>query len=426
MVKEADAGAARVPRRCRPAPAAARSSFSAVLRSISAARLMASSIVPTRASIDRAWSSKPSARAIEAPAAGQRGERRHRSCTSVNRRRNTAATAPTRSAPRRWSAARGWSRRRNPRTRCPTPDRRARSRHGNVGGERLGVGADSCQVLGRERLGDRERLRGVGDVHQPDDRPRRLAPVDPLRQRVEQPPESEIATTIVPGPCSAWASRSSATGSGSSVVAVGDHDQVRRTVEAIDRRHWPYTWRLASCTYRLPGPTTRRPARRSRSVAPARRSPGRHPSGRRPTRRPAGRRRGSPDRRRHRGRAASNGDLTHAGDVGDDGAHHDRTTDTGRGRRALDAGAVEAGTSRSTDLVPSNGRSGRRAAAPGRPWRRSRSPSSRPARSSRRAARRRYRARLRDAQRRRRGAVGVELTRVVAQRVVAGGADPAR
>ena len=121
--------------------------------------------------------------------------------------------------------------------------------------QRLGVGADELEVLGRERLGERERLRGVRDVDEPR-RSRRCPGVrrGARRARRAAPRSATTATTSVPAPCSACASRSSADGS-ASAPAVGDHEQVARAREAVDPdvARTPGAWPPARTG--CPGPT---------------------------------------------------------------------------------------------------------------------------------------------------------------------------
>ena len=64
---------------------------------------------------------------------------------------------------------------------------------------------------------------------------------------------SLTATTIEPAPCSAWASRSSRSGSGSAPVDAMTVRSLGPANPSIPTS--PDTWRLASCTHRLPGPT---------------------------------------------------------------------------------------------------------------------------------------------------------------------------
>ena len=102
-----------------------------------------------------------------------------------------------------------------------------------MGREPLGLRARELEVLGRERLRKLERLIEVANLEQPRHGLRFGTVVDPLSRAARTAAESEIAITSVPGPCSACASRSSASGSGSA-VAIGDHDEVARSGEAVD------------------------------------------------------------------------------------------------------------------------------------------------------------------------------------------------
>ncbi len=194
-----------------------------------------------------------------------------------------AATARRRSARPRWSAARGWSPRCSRRTRCRAAARRTGSpRVAHARRQRLGVGAD-------ELRGARART------------PRRA----PGRRR-----GSSACTSRTSAGLGAQRASSRSSASSSAVESeTATHERARRRARpgragrarsgsgsAPSRRRSrsgrsgrrsrrsrprPNTWRLASWTYRFPGPTITSTGRPSRSRTRARRSPGPRPSGRR-------------------------------------------------------------------------------------------------------------------------------------------------
>ena len=149
----------RTRRRCArspaPVPSSARRrrmSVSPVVRSISALRRHDDAPF-WRASIDSAWTVKPSARATGAPAraSGAGGavdvHLGHAPAEVARRQRRT------RSGPRRRSAARGWSRRRSRRTRCRWRRRRAACRRCAPAGARASARAPtSCRCSGANAL----------------------------------------------------------------------------------------------------------------------------------------------------------------------------------------------------------------------------------------------------------------------------------
>ena len=238
-------------------------------------------ILPMRASIDSACTAKPSARAIVAPGAGQRGGR-----------------AGRRSAPRAM--------------------RRRKCRAESAGGEARGAARRQHVVGAGDVVAERGAARGAdeqaaGARHRAAPAPRRPRPSAPgarartpprsasapsrsaaststaapasgasaqLRgERVEHAPtRARRATTRLSGPCSAWASRSSATSSGSasraSTITSSSLGPAKPSIPTSPRR--PGAWPPARS--RLPGPTitSTRPAR-SRCRRPARRSPARRP-----------------------------------------------------------------------------------------------------------------------------------------------------
>ena len=282
-------GARARPRRCRRARARARTSVSLVLRSISAVRVIGVAFSRMRASIDSAWTHEAlGAGDRRAPAAASRRRRvadahladmRRRKCRRRQRARRSARR-------RRW-AGRGWSRRRSRRTRCPPrgPTNRQPGA-GDRGRERLGVGADELQVLGRERLREARAPRRASAAC--DEHGRGATPSAARRERLElrgrarrstSASVATAATSELPGPCSAWASRSSAHGSRRSAPSpASDDEQLARPREAVDPdvARAPGAWPPARRGCR--GRRSRRRGRRSRCRRRARRSPGRRPS----------------------------------------------------------------------------------------------------------------------------------------------------
>ncbi len=269
-----------------------------------------------RASIDRAWSSKPSARATgaaaRASAPGVRDPHLGEACGG-----SAPASAPTRTAPRRSSAGCGSSRRCSRRTRSPDvaptntqPARviarrqRLRARRRPAAGARARTprrASSACVGVARPR---------------PARRPRRCrAPADaPPRARRAASATSRRATTSVPGPCSAWASRSSASGP-VSTPRVGDHAAGRSGRRSRRSRpgRTPGAWPPARTGCR--GRRSRRPAATDLGAVGERRDRLRaaHPVDAR-SRRRAGTRRARPGRSRRRRPAART--PTISGDAG--------------------------------------------------------------------------------------------------------------
>ena len=183
----------------------------------------------SRTSIEAAWRSKPSARAIGAPARASAAGRGADADLAH-------APAEVARAELRGEARRAAGRQRVVRARDVVAERGARSRArrtragaAHARRERLGVGADELEVLGREGLGEGQRGLEVGGV---DERRGRVARVEV--DRVEQRRRRRCtAQTIVPAPCSAWAARSMRTSAGSAPAA-GQHEHVAGPGEAVD------------------------------------------------------------------------------------------------------------------------------------------------------------------------------------------------
>ena len=153
-------------------------------RSISAVRRHRAGHSRARAPSTPRGRSKPSARAIGAPARASAAAAAPMRTSAHAPAEVRAPTAPRRSAPRRRSAARGWSPRRSRRTPSPLaaptntqPALRTR------GASASAPAPDELQVLGRERLGERRApSSSVGDVR----RARAAASLVP--SRVERAP----------------------------------------------------------------------------------------------------------------------------------------------------------------------------------------------------------------------------------------------
>ena len=165
--------------------------------------------------------------------------------------------------------------------------------------------------------------------------------------------DAEIPITSVPGPCSAWASRSSATGSRSAGGATTATRSLGPAKPSIPT--WPNTCRLASCTYRFPGPTmTSTGLIESRSIGErGDRLGSAHPVHLARSGHPRGREDDWIDLAGRAGRRA-HGHRGHPGHDRRHDSHHDRA----RIRRAatghVHAGAVHRGLAQS-DLVPVEG-----------------------------------------------------------------------
>ena len=205
VVEEADAGAARRPP---PLPSSrqarrARSVSPRRARDLRCSVLMVIGILPhSRASIDSACTSKPSARAIGAPAAASFARRARRSAprpsgggNAGRERRGEARGAGCR---QHVVGARRRSRRRPSRCRRPrTGSPRVRTR----GASSLDLRADQLQVLRRERVGQRERLarpRGLRrprSSHRPTLGRSRRAPRSSAASASQSSPPGDAATT---------------------------------------------------------------------------------------------------------------------------------------------------------------------------------------------------------------------------------------
>ena len=308
VVEEPDAGAASRPRRCRRGSARrCTCGLGGVALDRRRCGVMAASFSLTVRGLHRLGVH------LEALGAGDRGPGGGELpgapapiCTSAIRRRKwrgESAGGEAGGAGR--SGARGWSRRRSRRrrSRWRCADEQAPGA-ADERGEGLGLGSDQLQVLGRERVGQRDRLaRGRGRRRSP----KAASPTvgrssdEPLEldgQRVEHTC-SDGADGDRPG-CRRRA-RPGRAGRGRRARARAGRRRgrarragrwARRSRRSRRRRE---SWRLASCTYRLPGPDDHVDAvGRSRCRRRARRSPGRRPCGRRARRRTAGRCRGSP------------------------------------------------------------------------------------------------------------------------------------
>ena len=340
--------------------------------------------------------------------------------------------------PRRRSAARGWrrsgSRRTRPSWRLADEDR---ARVAHAAGQLRAPALDrEQQVLGRVSARRRPRLLERARRVSTAPRARSAAPTTPRRSaagaalatRSTQPPRGPVverhrhATQQASGSCSAWASISRATASGSA-PRVGDARAARSGPRASRWRTRPTRpGSFASATYALPGPTMRstrgtrlacrRPSRRSRPRrrartpgprppappprAPVRGQPVRRPEASRRSPRPprppsraprpsarcSGTRPGRPARRRRRGRAVrppahdDAGLRLHLGGLGS--CAHGRVAML----RAARSSARGPGVQRLERRVPPlarhlERRQARRGRAPGRICRSARSPSRR-------------------------------------------------
>ncbi len=276
-------------------------------------------------------------------------------------------------------------------------------------------------MLGRERLGERESAIEVLDGHEPANGPRLRRARHPGADRIEQ--LTRVGDSYHQRPRSVLPLGEQVEGDQLGIgSAVRDHDEVARPGKAVDP-DLPEDLALGLLDVEVAG--AHDDIDGSDRLGPV----GKRGDRLRPTHpvyhRGAGEPAGGED---HRidvtvgpGRRAD-GDLTHAGDVGGDGAHHDRRRVWGAATRGIHAGAVERDLAE-LDLVSRE----RHRPVGGQP----RLGDLGDVRDRQLQARAQLPVEpldggvelgLRDAQRRRRGAVGVELTRVVAQRVVAGGA----
>ena len=121
----------------------------------------------------------------------------------------------------------------------------------DLGDEHLGVGAHELQVLGRDRVGDGDRLRRVVDEHEPAARGERGLGLGAPRRSARGGAAScastasanrslqVITTATPPGPCSACASRSAATHSGfvESSAITASSDSAGERLDAHDALH---------------------------------------------------------------------------------------------------------------------------------------------------------------------------------------------
>ena len=237
--KKPDAGGALARAGRRRASGSTRTSVSPVVRSISARAASCGRIV-AHARLHRLGVD------LEALGAGDRRRRRGRARRRPRRSRTSAiaaaevrgARAPRRSARRRRSAGRGWSRRRSRRRRC----RASRPTNTQPGAadprrERLGLGADELEVLGRERVGERERALEVRRRHERDDASptsARSAPSALRARRATLAASGDRPRPGCPAPCSAWAQQVERDRARASASRVGDHDQLAGPGEAVD------------------------------------------------------------------------------------------------------------------------------------------------------------------------------------------------
>ena len=130
--------------------------------------------------------------------------------------------------------------------------------------ERLGLRADELEVLGRDRFGEGERRRRGCSVHEHEAARRRTGRAD-ASQRPElaaissrRSAEGETAITGLSGPCSAWASRSSATRRGVGAGAGITTSSLGPAIPSMPTWPRPGAW---------PPGRRRCPARRSRRRA---------------------------------------------------------------------------------------------------------------------------------------------------------------
>ena len=206
-----------------------------------------------RADIDSACTAKPSARGDRDARPGER-----RGGVADPHLAHPAAEGPTlarrRTARRPRSGGCGSNPRRSRRRPSRSRPRRRRSPARVIRGASASAAAPISS--GARARAPRRRPRRAGSARRraPSARRDRRAVAasastsrPPRRQRavVARPPHDRVV------PCSAWASRSSATAPGRRPS--GEHQQLARSGEAVDPDR-PETWRLASCTQRLPGP----------------------------------------------------------------------------------------------------------------------------------------------------------------------------
>ncbi len=288
----------RVPAPVPSSASVSRTSVSPVLRSIVAVRLIARGFSRTRASIDSACTSNPSARAIgrrrgrqlaaapsdvhlgHAPAEVARGERRGEARRAARRQHVVGAGDVV--------AERG---------RAGRADEQAAGAERDHRGERLDLCADELQVLGCECVRERHAPACVVDLHE---RERRVADGRALATSCLEHRGERIAERARAAHDRHHEAALAVLGLGEHVerrqfdlvlarLCAEQHEQVARTGEAVDphrsRRASAWPPARTGCPARRP----RRRDRRSRCRTRARRSPARRPCGRRARRRTAGR-----------------------------------------------------------------------------------------------------------------------------------------
>ena len=215
---------------------------------------------------------------------------------------------------------------------------------GDRGGQRLGLGADELEVLGGERLGERDQLGRASSPRTrhataPVSAPSRQAPVERVEELGRRPTPRPRASPGRARPGPAGRAR-----------AARDRRRRRRSRAGRSGRRsrrcptCPNTWRLASWTYRLPGPTiTSTPGDRLGAVGErGDRLGAAHPVDGRRARR-AGRPPAPPDRVAVRARRRAHGDPLDAGDPRGDHPHHDRARIRGPAAGHVDRGALRPG-----------------------------------------------------------------------------------
>ena len=220
----------------------------------------------------RARSRRP-AGASAAAGVGGDADLRH-AAAEVARRRGRR-----RSARRRRSAARGWSPRRSRRTRSPlaAPTNRQPARV-TRGASASAPAPISCRCSGASASASASAA-SRSSVCTSTAAPASARVGQLRRERVEHAASGETATTSAAGAVLGLRAQVERERARASAPPVDDHEQVARAGEAVDPDRAATTWRLASCTYRLPGPTiTSTGADRLGPVARARRSPARRPS----------------------------------------------------------------------------------------------------------------------------------------------------
>ncbi len=225
----------------------------------------------TRASIDSACTSKPSARAIGAPAAASLAAAAPMRTSAMRRRkwRGESAGGEARGAAGRQHVVGAGD---------VVAERGARCRRRRTGSRRVrtrGASAStsapiSCRCSGANALANAIASRGVGDLDDRERAPRRRSGVrrtscsSAAASASQTSAAGETAATRLPAPCSAWASMSSAARRSSRSPALGaEHDeQVAGPGEAVDADDAPRAGAWPPARRGCRGRRSRRRARR--------------------------------------------------------------------------------------------------------------------------------------------------------------------